>query len=109
MAYLYTIARNLCMDEFRKNKPDNIDDYPELLACDSKEPESIIDEIAIEAALDLLPDELKEIVVMRYISDMSAADIGKILGMSRFSVNRRLREGLKSLEKLLGGERCDDR
>ena len=109
MAYLYTIARNLCMDEFRKKKPDNIDDYPELMACSDKEPESVIESMAIEKALDRLSDELREIVVMRYVSDMSAADIGKVLEMSRFSVNRRLKEGLGILRKELEGGQHGDR
>ena len=104
MAYLYTIARNMCMDEFRKKKPDNIENYPDLIACSNKEPESVIEGITIEAALDCLPDELREIVVMRYVSEVSLADIGKVLGMSRFSVNRRLKEGLNLLKKALGGE-----
>ena len=30
MAYLYTIARNLCMDEFRREKSLDIDAYSEL-------------------------------------------------------------------------------
>ena len=105
MAYLYTIARNLCTDEFRRHRSDNIENYPDLIASNDKEPENVIEGMAIEAALDRLPDELREIVVMRYISEMSSADIGKVLGMSRFSVNRRLKEGLSLLKKALGGER----
>lgn len=104
MSYLYTIARNLCMDEFRKKAALNIDEYPDLTACKASEPENVIEGIAIEAALDELPEELREIIVMRYISEMSTADIGKVCGMSRFSVNRRLKEGLNRLRKLLGDE-----
>lgn len=104
MAYIYTIARNLCLDEFRRKKPLDIEDYPDLQACKDSEPEYVIDGIAIEEALDRLPDELREIVVMRYVSEMSAADIGKVMGMSRFSVNRRIKKGLGSLRQLLGGE-----
>lgn len=109
MAYLYTIARNLCMDEFRKKKVLNIDDYSDLSAGSDSEQERITDEIAIESALDHLPEELKEIVVMRYISEMSAADIGKVVGMSRFSVNRRLKEGLAILRKIMEGGDSHDR
>ena len=105
MAYLYTIGRNLCMDAFRKREFLNIEDYPELVSARKSEPEQQLDQIAIEMALDTLPDELREIVVMRYVSEMSSADIGKVLGMSRFSVNRRLKEGLAILKKALGGER----
>lgn len=103
MAYLYTIARNLCMDEFRRKRTDNIEDYPEFESTIGENPESVIESISIEYALDRLPDEIREIVVMRYISDMSAADIGKVMKMSRFSIDRRLKEGLRLLKKELQG------
>lgn len=108
MAYLYTIARNLCVDEFRKKKLQDIDDYSDLTACRNDEPESVIEKLAIESALEKLPDELKEIVVMRYVSEISAADIGKVMGMSRFSVNRRIKEGLAILRKELEGGKSND-
>ncbi|MBE6121795.1 MAG: RNA polymerase sigma factor [Erysipelotrichaceae bacterium] len=109
MAYLYTIARNLCMDEFRRPSALDIDAHPELPACRNTGPENVLDGLAVEEALAQLPEELREIVVMRYVNDISAADIGKVMGMSRFSVNRRLKEGLGILRKLLGGEYPDDR
>ncbi len=104
MSYLYTIARNLCMDEFRRKTTLNIDECPDLPACKNAEPENMIDGIAVEEALDGLSEELREIIVMRYVSGMSPADIGKVCGMSRFSVRRRIKEGLNDLRKLLGGE-----
>lgn len=109
MAYLYTIARNLCMDEFRKNRALNIDDYSEVPAEGDAVPESMTNWIVIESALEKLPDELREIVVMRYVSDMTAADIGKVIGISRFSVNRRLKAGLAILRKTLEGGGNHDR
>ena len=109
MAYLYTIARNLCMDEFRKKPVLNIDDYSDLPAGKAGEPESITDGIAIEGALEYLPEDLREIVVMRYVSGMSAANIGKVVGLSRFSVNRRLKEGLAALRKIMEGGSNHDR
>ena len=104
MAYLYTIARNLCNDEFRKPQTIDIDDHPELIYEDSDSCQHIIERITIEQALDKLPDDLKEIVVLRYMNDISASDIGKILGISRFTVNRRVKEGLKLLKKQMEGE-----
>ncbi len=105
MAYLYTIARNLCVDACRKLP--NL----ELEACDSlrtgekAEPEAVIDQIAIEKALQAIPEDVREIVTLRYVSEMSAADIGKILGISRFAVQRRLKAGLQLLKKELEGGR----
>ena len=105
MAILYTIARNLCIDEFRKTVPQSIEDHPELAACKEAEPESHLDRVAVETALEELPEDLREMVVMRYVCEMSAADIGRVMKMSRFSVNRRLKEGLSRLKTILEGGR----
>ena len=109
MAYLYTIARNLCTDEFRRKTTLDIEAYPDLPAYRDSEPENVIDGIVIEEALERLPEDVREIVVLRYVCGISAADIGKVMGISRFSVNRKLKEGLGILRKLLGGEYRDDR
>lgn len=105
MAYLYTIARNLCMDEFRRKETLDIDDFPELQAPQ----EPIIEKIEIDEALDTLPEDIREIVILRYLNDISVADIGKVLGISRFSVNRRLKKGLSLMRKRLEGDDRNDR
>lgn len=101
LAYLYTIARNLCMDEFRKTKSEDIDSFPELAADGKYEPEKSLDTIVIEKALEQLPEELREIIILRYTNDISVSDIGKIMNMSRFAVHRRLKEGLGLLKEML--------
>ena len=101
LAYLYTIARNMCIDEYRKQKTLNIDDYEDLQAGESVGQENVINQVAIEKALASIPEDLREIVTLRYISEVSAADIAKIVGMSRFAVNRRIKHGLAQLRELL--------
>lgn len=105
LAYLYVIARNLCMDEFRKQKPCDIDSIGEIPADRGYEPEARVERLALEEALEKLPVELRELVVLRYTNEMSVVDIAKSMGMSRFAVHRRLKEGLRLLKKELGGER----
>lgn len=101
MAYLYTIARNLCIDEFRKKSYENIDDHPELTASKKYEPEQKLNNLALENALSSLSLELQEIIILRYTNEVSVTDIAKILGVSRFAVHRRLKEGLKILKQML--------
>lgn len=108
-AYLYTIARNLCMDEFRRIKPVDIDSCSDLLLCDNSQAKDIVESITITTALEKLPEELREIISLRYISDVSAADIGRVMNLSRFSVNRRLKEGLRLLKEYMGGEEFNDK
>lgn len=99
LAYLYTIARNLCTDTYRKQESNQ--EYPEDLPCQDSDPEQALNRIAADTALEQLPEQLREMVVMRYVSELSAAEIGKIMNLSRFAVNRRLKEGLKLLKEQL--------
>lgn len=104
LAYLYTIARNLCMDEFRKPRAEDIEGYKEIQGDSRYEPENKLDQLDLSAALEKLPPELRELILLRYTNEMNVTDIAKIVGMSRFAVHRRLKEGLQILKELLGGE-----
>lgn len=103
-AYLYTIARNLCMDAFRRPVCENIDEQPDLSDENALDAKQVVDRVAIDAALDRLTDNLREIVVLRYINDLAVNDVAKIVGISRFSVRRRLKESLKILRDYLQEE-----
>ena len=110
LAYLYTIARNLCMDEFRRPQTEDISEYEDRISDMKAGTERTAENLDLERALEGLPDELREIVVLRYTSGLSAEEIGKMLGMSRFAVNRRAKAGLALLQKYLKeGGRQDDR
>lgn len=105
LAYLYVIARNLCMDALRRQMPEDIDGHEELSAGAKSEPETAIEKMALDAALEQLPQEVREIIVLRYTNEMKVTDIAKITGMSRFAVHRKLKEGLALLKRALEGER----
>lgn len=109
LPYLYTVARNLCIDEFRKKSFEDISDYPNLRANIDTEPESKILQMELEEALDLLPSDLREIVLLRYMNELPVSVIAEILNMSRFSVHRRIKEGLRILRHILSEGETDDR
>lgn len=83
--YLYTIARNLCIDEYRR-KPE--DPLPEDIPAEHGGEPEWIDRLALRTVLDALPDEEREIIVLRYVSELSVADIAKLRGVSWFAMNR---------------------
>lgn len=102
MAYLYTIARNLCIDYFRKHKDELIEDLPAKIQemPESRDKvEDIVDRISIEQALDSLTADEREAVVLRFSGELSVEDIAKTMGISRFAVRRRISSALEKLRK----------
>ena len=102
MAYLYTIARNLCIDYFRKQKEELIEDLPAKIQemPESRDKvESIVDQLSIEQALDSLTADEREAVVLRFSGELSVEDIAKTMGISRFAVRRRISSALEKLRK----------
>ncbi len=98
---LYTIAGNLCKDEYRRQKTEEI---PEETASDENIEEKIITDYALSEALKKLPPEDKEIILLRYINDVPIGVIANIYSMSRFALNRRIKKILAELHNELGKE-----
>ena len=87
--YLYTIARNLCVDEFRRVKPESLSEgYEETL---SAKDDLLEERIAIRDVVAKLPIEDQEILLLRYVNNESVGTISKTLGISRFALYRRLK------------------
>ena len=102
MAYLYTIARNLCIDHFRKHKDGLLDDMPDQvqqLPESEDRIQSVVDRVSIEQAMNLLGEDEREIVLLRYSMELPVSDIAIITGNSRFVVRRRIRSALEKLKK----------
>ena len=116
--WLYRITVNLCMDFARKNKLyyKNIVDLEtendegeemELPLPDlSYSPENKLEEKelreALTAAIDSLPKDAREIIVMRDINDMSYNEIAETLGIELGTVRSRLaRARVKLRNKLV--------
>ena len=104
--YLYTIARNLCLDHFKKKKEELPDDDSVLenATDDSVNiEETSVNRTIVEQAMQCLSPEDREIVLLCYVSGLSVTDTGKVLGMSRFAVHRRLKAAKTILKRELEG------
>lgn len=106
LPYLYTIARNLCVDEFRKKPAACLDDIGDNIgeeaACDTSA--EWIDRLALRTAMARLPQEERELLFLRYVNEISIASICRITGISRFAVYRRLSKAVKHLKDELRKE-----
>lgn len=101
LAYLYTIARNLCLDAFRKKQPEELTD---VIPDAENSFERLELNIAIRQALKTLPEQERELLLFRYVNELSVGEIAVVTGFSRFTVYRRTNSALASLKALLKEE-----
>ena len=98
---LYTIAGNLCNDEFRKTRTSEL---PEDKAVDENIEDSVLADFELKQALAKLSDEDREIILLRYVNEVPVNVIAKLHNMSRFALNRRINSILGRLHEYLGKE-----
>ena len=94
---LYTIARNLCIDEYRRRPMAPLD---ESLQESSKE-EQLLTRLTVNSALSELETEDQELLLLRYVNEVPVSTIGRILGISRFATYRRLLAATKKFKDKL--------
>ena len=98
--YLYTIARNLCIDESRK---DQMVELPEDYSDEGNGADDLIRKIEVNQALDKMPEEDRELLILRYMNEVPLSDICKIMGISRFALYRKLNSVKRDFIKLMEG------
>ena len=102
LPYLYTIAKNLCIDHFRKKPVESVEEMAEDATHDPTE--GWINDLTLRMTISKLPDDERELIFLRYVNEISIATICKITGLSRFAVYRRLSKSLKWLKEELKRE-----
>lgn len=123
---LYTIARNLCVDEYRR-RPGKFmgDGVFEDAILQSKnfqsiglqnnnlsnnhllwgsEEEKILLNFAVKSALSQMEKEEQELLLLRYVNEVPVSVIGKTLGISRFAAHRKIVAASKKLKEKLKKE-----
>lgn len=98
---LYTIAGNLCTDEFRRIK---VEELSESEPSTENIEESVLADHELKAALARLSAEDREIILLRYINEVPVNVIAKLYNISRFALNRRINRILGTLHEFLGKE-----
>ena len=105
------IAHNLCVDHFRKVKrspsiktSDDHDIFEVLNFSEAGADEKMIQGQSHERVrkmLDMLPEDQKEVIVMRHYADLSFKEIAKLTDCSINTALGRMRYGLINLRKMM--------
>lgn len=103
-AWLYTLAHHRLMDHYRGQRPN--DEMPDdLPAPEHDHPERHAEQsqqsYRLLAALQTLPPEQREIIVLREEQDFTLEQIAAIQGVGRETVKSRLRYALAKLREVL--------
>ncbi len=97
--YLYVIAGNLCRDSYRGPVEAAMEELPEMGENPLGEVEERMD---MEQAIRSLPEELREVVALRYIQELRLREIAEILDIGLPLVKYRVRRAKELLSELLG-------
>lgn len=115
-AFLYKIAKNTCIDMWRKQE--TIKEYPEDMKSGQIQMEMSYEEFGfmeVQALLDLqrmiriLPEEQREIVILRFGQNLTIREISNVTGIPFRTVQSRIRLALKKLKMEYGKEDTDER
>ena len=85
MKVLYTIARNLCIDESRRIQTLPLEEQPPSPSHE----ETALCRVSVQNALQKLSMEERELLLLRYVNQVPLSAIGAMLGISRFAVYRK--------------------
>jgi RNA polymerase sigma-70 factor (ECF subfamily) len=110
-AWLLTIARNTCYTWLQQNRSrelmNPIDDAPDIAATDDANPETLllqrIDAELLRQALEELPIEFREVMVLREMEALSYKEIAALAELPIGTVMSRLARARKRLQLTLAG------
>lgn len=102
-AFFYQIAANTCIDMKRK-KSLTESSMEDIDIPDPNSPlEQLQSELRFQELVWHLPEDARELVILRYGQDLTMREISQVTGLPLRTVQSRLRAALKKLKKQLEG------
>jgi len=104
VAWLFSIARRKAVDHFRANARRTTQDLPDDIPVDSDFLNDVIRTERLQniaAIFNALPEKDKELIRLRYVVELSFADIGRILHRSEGAVKKAVYRIIERMRKQL--------
>ena len=93
--WVFTIAHHRLVDEYRRRG--RVQEFAVADVVDAGIEDGMPVDAQLLEALSMLSDEQREVVVMRFIADLSVADVAKIIGKRAGAVKMLQARGLAAL------------
>jgi RNA polymerase sigma-70 factor (ECF subfamily) len=108
--WLYRVASNAVVDQIRRDRryvpmADAAGDGPGDLAIDALS--AALDRDQLRRALKSLPDNHREVLVLRFYDDLDASEMCAVLGVSKETLAVRLHRALRALRMVVAKESAD--
>lgn len=104
-SFLYKVANNLIIDYYRKKKSDSLDALQEGgFDVQSGDAERILSSSEGRHALQVLgtlEEKYRQVVIMRFVDELTPREIAEIIGESENAVSVRINRSIKKLKELL--------
>lgn len=112
-ALLYKTAKNILIDYYRKHKNGKKVSLEETVekGIEPSYDEDLIEKIhkdenikKVNNAIKTLPDNLREVLILRFINDLSAKEAAEIMDTSEVNIRVLQYRGLKQLKEVIKNE-----
>lgn len=104
-AWLFQIARNIVIDDYRKQSVRNHVELEEHLIAGTDDPSNTIEanltSESLRQALNKLSDEQRDVIVMRFVAGMPINEVAQALNKSEDSIKGLQRRALITLRDIL--------
>lgn len=101
LAWVMTIAKNLCYEKIRKNKDtDDIDEMHNVGVHD-KNNKNVEDKMILDIAFKKITDEERNIIILHVVSGMKHREIANLLSLPLSTVLSKYHRAMKKMKDLL--------
>jgi RNA polymerase sigma-70 factor (sigma-E family) len=97
-AWVMRVTANVALDTLRRSRRP----LPAPAASEVDPSEAAVTRLALAQALRRLPRRQRDVVVLRYLADLSEADVAESLGVSAGSVKQHAHRAVDALRRTLG-------
>jgi len=105
-AWLLTVTNRVAVDVTRRRnrrRTQDIESYPFLITTDA-DSDRVLDAERASRLLEKLPDSQRTVIYLRHFASLTFAEIGRVVGVPKFTAASRYRTGIARLRRLMEGK-----